>query len=132
MNNQNTQKSIKKFLAGFGAGIGVILIELLLFAYSEFAAAFGKAMQTSTPSSMILVFVAINFMQNLIVGFLSSVEFAIGFLVGDLLMLVTVGPPMYSVSPAIVLGMIIAFLTVAIALGIRLAYGREQRNTVAW
>lgn len=123
-----TQNSIKKFLAGFSAGVSVIVVELLIFAFSEFVAAFGKTMGTPTPSAMILAFVAINFAQNLIVGFLSPVEFAIGFLAGDLLMLVIVGPPMYSESPTVVLGMIIAFLTVAIALGIRFAFRGEQQR----
>lgn len=115
----------QKFREGFVAGVYVLLVELLIFAFTLVFTALGE-------SSIPLLLVVIEFIKCLIIGFVASKEYAIGFLAGDLSMLVAAGLVMYAVLPTVVGGMIIAFLIVLVALIIRLWYEGKQRKEIAW
>lgn len=116
----------QKFRDGFIAGAGVLLVELLIFVVSVVAAVFGEFL-------ILLLLVITESIKCLIIGFVAPKEYAIGFLAGDLFMLVATGIVIYAVLPTVVGGMIIAFLIVFAALIIRIMYeGEQQRYTEAW
>ncbi len=110
---------VAQFIAGLIAGILVLVGELEVFAASLIAYAFSKAMQTlptTTFSIYIFLFIIVDIMQNFLVGFASPTAFAIGFLFGDLLLLLFIAVPLWAIVPSIVIGMIGALITVVAGL----------------
>ena len=126
---------VAQFIAGLIAGILVLAGELEFFAASLIADAFSKVVQTfpsATPSLLlnfsayILLFTIIGIVQNFLIGYISPMAFATGFLLGDLLVLLFVCSPLWAVVPSIVIGMATTFITALIGLFVR--FRAEEHN----
>lgn len=113
--------AFEEFGKGFSLGASVILVESVIFAFTPVFTALGQ-------SSIPLYLGAIAFIQNLLVGFCASDEFVIGFLVGNLFMLVLFWSVVSAIAPAITAGMILSILAVIMAQAIKWYAG--QRNEV--
>jgi hypothetical protein len=127
---------IQEFRNGFGAGVGVLVGEIFLFAVAQIITAVNSAPQTGSPSSSIpfatsmLVFIPIlNFIQTIAVGYKGSGEFVAGFIIGDLLCLISAGG-ISATIPSAVVGMATAIIGVFIGIAFRSMGG--QQDTVSW
>lgn len=111
--------ALEEFGKGFSLGAGILCVESIIFAFTPVFTALGQ-------SSIPIFLGAIELIQTLIVGFIASYEFVIGFLAGDLFMLIIFGSAVAIIAPAITVGMIISVLAVIVALAIRMWYEGEQ------
>lgn len=115
-----------QFSRGLGTGIGVLVIELLIFAFDTIRDAITNGISTLPSSSVTqqynllnfsswdTLFAAVLILQSIIIGFFADTEFVLGFLIGNGIVLVLGIFCLWNVSSSVVIGMGISFL---IALG---------------
>lgn len=123
---------ISEGLAGFIAGVSVLGVELYAFVGSFIFAALSQATQQiasisgtaplSIPSFGIL-FIIIDIIENFAVGLASPEAFTFGFIAGDLIMIFLVGSAILSISPSIIIGMIIALVSALAGLFLKSSLG---------
>jgi hypothetical protein len=130
---------IAEFFAGVGIGVGVVAGELVIFAFSTLMDALSKVAHTlpssaQTPpietyfSLITLILFLGGFLQHFFLGLLNSDAFSLGFIIGDLVMLFLLGSLLWTISPSIVTGMILAFLTVFVGFCTRIFRSRPPSN----
>lgn len=130
---------IAEFVVGFGIGIGVVAGELVVFAFSILMDALSKVAHTLPASSqtlpidsyfslITLILIIGGFVQHFFLGLLNSDSFSLGFIIGDLLLLFLLGPILFTISPSVVTGMILAFITVIVGFCIRVFSNSPPKN----
>ena len=120
---------IAEFGEGVGLGAGVVLIELLIFAYSEFYNSLFKVNQILSPplsslssyfSFTMLLLSGCGILHYFLLGLIDSEAVSVGFLFGDFVTLVLLGRILWYLSPSIVIGMVCALLIVICGFFLRL------------
>lgn len=109
---------IDNFWAGLGVGLGLVGVESLVYALSIALSSIGN-------SSATLIFALLLITETLIIGFVSPKEFAVGFLVGDFVILILAGTVIYATMPSVIWSMVFAFVVVLLALIFRCYYGDD-------
>ena len=118
----NIPKSpIGGFIIGFIAGAGAVSAELLLFVFNGFYDALIQVEQSINPPSSSLssyfsftmVLLALcGILHYFLLGLIDSESVSMGFLAGDLVVLVLLAQILWHISPSIVIGMIFALFIV--------------------
>jgi len=130
---------IAEFFAGIGVGIGVVVGELAIFAFSILMDALSKVSYTlpltpQTPpidsyiSLITLILFIGGFLQHLFLGLLNSDAFSVGFIIGDVLILILLSPTLWIISPSVVTGMILAFIMVFVGFCIRVLSSSQPND----
>ena len=130
---------IAEFIAGITVGVGVVAGELVVFAFSILMDALSQVARTlpsnsQTPSIdsyfsfITLILIIGGFLQHFFLGLSNSDAFTIGFIIGDVLIVILLGPTLLTISPSVVTGMILALLTVIIGFCIRLFSRSSPKN----
>jgi hypothetical protein len=130
-----------EFVAGLGAGAGVIGVEMVLFVFIKLQEAFTSATEAIAPPSfplasyfsfITLVLFFTGIVEYFIIGSIDSSAFSIGFLIGDTMMLFFTASILWTLSPSIVTGMIIALVTVLVGLFIKSLKGSNGPQYGDW
>jgi len=108
--------NIDNFQAGLGAGLSLVGVESLGYALAIALNLIGNSPAT-------LIFASLLITETLIIGFISPKEFAVGFLIGDFVILIFAGVAIYATMPSVILSMVFAFVIVFLALILRCYYG---------
>ena len=127
---------VGEFIGGFIVGSTVVSGELVIFAFSILMDALSKvahSLPTTSQSFPIdsyfslitLILIIGGFLQHFLLSIVKSEAFSVGFIVGDLLLIILLGPVVFTISPPIVTGMITAILIVFIGFCLRI-FNRPQ------
>jgi hypothetical protein len=133
----NERVEIELFFGGVIAGMLLIGAEVASFAYSVVIGALTQPGQYITaaagttalamPAFALLVLV-IEAAHNLLIGLLFPEEFSIGFVFGNLVILLIIGFTLWSAMPSAVFGMVIAFVMTFAGFIIKSAEGNRRSN----
>ena len=111
--------------AGFGDGIDLIGGELLSFTFPVIVyilSPAGRAMEalggtvTIALSAFALIVLMIQVIQNLFIGLFAPDDFSLGFLLGDLVVIIFAIVVLWPVMPNAVIGMALAFVMVFVGI----------------
>jgi len=122
---------VGEFIAGFIIGMGVVSGELVVFAFSilmDALSTVAHSLPTTSQSFPIdsyfslitLILIVGGFLQHFFLSILNSEAFSVGFIIGDLLIIVLLGPVLFTISPSIATGMITAIIIVFVGFCLRI------------
>jgi hypothetical protein len=123
-----------KFVAGFASGAGILTTELTIFFGDLIFNAVTKALP-STPStdsvtsiytSSILAIVIIGLVINIFIGYCFSTTFALGYIAGDIFVLILFAKYLWSIAPAVVTSMVIVPLFVLLGMYLKGKYAPDN------
>jgi hypothetical protein len=119
----NERVEIELFAGGVIAGMLLIGAEVAFFAYSTVVGALTQTGQSVAVAAgtaplalplIALIVLIIEVAHNFLIGFFFPEEVSFGFMMGDLIVLVLLGPSLWQVMPLAVLGLVIALFTVLV------------------
>ena len=118
-------KELSEFIAGFVAGLGVIFFEFQLFVGNLVYNTISTNLVTSQSETLFLgvtvSFLILNFggiLLNFLIGYLRPI-FAWGLFVGNLIIILLLGGPLFTTMPEVLFGLILVCVSVLVGLFIR-------------
>lgn len=136
----DVRSQINLFISGISAGAAVFTFEMLFF----FGDTVINALFNSIPASdagnsaisyynfIIFILIIAGLIQGFSIGLFDKGSFTIGYIFGILFILIFFGSVLFDIAPKIVFGMVIAFISIAIGLYLKVLMIKKRENNYGY
>jgi len=126
---------IAAFSAGIAAGFGVFAGEMTIFLgdvvmnafRTSFPATAASNSAYTTYTTAITIFIIAGVIQGILIGRYSPETFSVGYIIGVFFLILFIGKILWGIAPSVVIGMIVAMISVAFGIMFRNS-GSKRRN----
>jgi hypothetical protein len=131
-----TAVHIIAFTVGFVIGAYVLANEMVFLGGNMITYAFFHALPATLETNPILssyttgveILTIVGIIQGILIGIFLIESFSMGYIFGDVFLMVFLGKPLWVIAPSVIIGMVVAVIAVLIGVYIRVLLKNRRHN----